>query len=466
MSNREPAPVILGTRRQIELARQRDWVEVLGWAAVIVPILFFIANRGLHGLDTLSGWAIMLNRLSALVGTSLLLVHMILVARVPWIERTMGLDKSTHLHKKLGKPLLYILTFHLLAALANYSIIDGRNLTETLIYLNTHYSDILLATIGLLLMAVVVVTSIRAARKFLSYEAWYLIHLLSYVAVGVAIPHQFSFGTDLMDEPLLNSYFVALYLFVAANVIWYRALRPVLISLRQGLRVTAVNPEKNRTTSVYIGGKKIWKFGAQSGQFFMLRILTPSQWWRPHPFSVSSSEDDDHIRFTIGNRGDDTAKIQDIKVGTRVILEGPFGIFNESKRTQQHVTLVAAGIGVAPVRSLAESLAAEPGDVDVIYRVNDKSDAALLHELEEICERRGHNLHLLSGPRGKKSGWLPDAMMKGEKPDYLVLMDTVPFVLDSDVYICGPSAWANEVVQSLHKIGLPKEQLHVEEFAW
>lgn len=466
MSNRNSAPVVLGTRRKIELARQRDWVEVVGWAAVLLPIIFFVANRGLHNLDSFAGVAMTLNRISALVGTSLLLVHMTLVARVPWIESTMGLDKSTQLHKRLGKPLLYVLLFHFVSALVNYSVIDGRNLGETLIYLNTHYSDILLATIGLALMAVVVVSSIRAARRFLSYEAWYLIHLVSYVSVGLAIPHQFSFGTDLMDEPLLNGYFVFLYCFVAANVVWYRGLRPVLLSLRQNLRVTDVNPEQNRTTSVYIGGKSIWKFGAQSGQFFMLRILTPSQWWRPHPFSVSSAEGADHIRFTIGNRGDDTAKIQDIKLGTRVILEGPFGIFNESRRTHQYVTLIAAGIGVAPVRSLAESLAAEPDDVTVVYRVNDKSDAALLHELEEICQRRGHRLHLLSGPRGKKSGWLPDTMMKGDKPDYLVLLDTVPHVLESDVYICGPSGWANEVVQSLKKIGLPHDQLHVEEFAW
>ena len=68
--SRELPPVILGTRRQIQLARERDWVEVLGWFAILIPTLFFIANRGLHSLDTLPGIAMVLNRISALIGTS------------------------------------------------------------------------------------------------------------------------------------------------------------------------------------------------------------------------------------------------------------------------------------------------------------------------------------------------------------------------------------------------------------
>jgi ferredoxin-NADP reductase len=131
------------------------------------------------------------------------------------------------------------------------------------------------------------------------------------------------------------------------------------------------------------------------------------------------------------------------------------------------VTLLAAGIGVAPIRALAESLAAEPGDITVIYRVNDDSDAALLDELERICDERGHDLKLVRGPRSKSESFLP-AQSEGErvKPDHARLIELAPNIVDSDVYICGPSGWSNSVRNSLRKLGMDKDHVHLEEFAW
>ena len=206
--------------------------------------------------------------------------------------------------------------------------------------------------------------------------------------------------------------------------------------------------------------------GAEAGQFFMLRVLTARQWWRPHPFSVSASPSN-RIRFTIGNRGDDTALLQETKPGTRVILEGPFGVFSESKRTKQHVLLLAAGIGVAPIRALAESLASDKGDVTVVYRVTDKSDAALLGELERICKERDHTLHVLDGPRPNGPGFLPKQNDNEMPiPEYARLISLAPFVADSDVYICGPASWSNSAVHALKKLNVQKASIHVEEFAW
>ena len=466
MADPQTQVVFLGRRKLVSLQRKKDAVQVLGLLAVWIPILAFSFDGGFLGLtEPQTLWSAM-NRLSALVATSLLIVHIALVARIPWIEAVLGLDKMTVAHKKLGKPILYLLFFHLIAAGLNYALIDGKTIVDALLYLNQNFASILFATIGLALMTLVVITSIRAARKKLSYEAWYLIHLLSYGAILASIPHQYEFGTDFLSQPLLQSYFTLLYVFVAGNLIWFRVLQPIVLSLVAGLKVAEVKPEANRTTSITIGGRGVARLGAEAGQFFLLRVMTLRQWWRPHPFSVSSSPSD-VIRFTVGNRGDDTALLQDIEPGTRVILEGPFGVFSESKRTRQHVTLLAAGIGVAPIRALAESLAAEPGDITVIYRVTDVSDAALLDEVKRICAERGHHLELVRGPRSPSGSFLPD-QPQGEraKPDYVRLLELSPMARESDVYICGPSGWSNSVKGSLKKIGVPSEQIHLEEFAW
>jgi predicted ferric reductase len=458
--------VILGSGKLLGLQRRQDGVEMLGILAILIPIIAFLINGGLAAANDLASWFNAFNRLTALVGTSLLLIHMILVARVPWLEKILGLDKLTHAHKRLGKPLLYLLIVHTITALISYSISDGVGVLITLLNLIGGYADLLLAFIGLLLMILVVVSSIRAARRKLSYEAWYLIHLLSYISIFVAIPHQFSLGTELLAEPLLATYFIALYVFVGLNIVWFRFLFPVVQSLALSLRVESVRPEANRTTSIVIGGKRVESLGAEAGQFFMLRVLTAKQWWRPHPFSVSASPSNT-IRFTVGNRGDDTSLLQEIRPGTRVVLEGPFGVFSESKRTKQHVLLLAAGIGVAPIRALAESLASDPGDVTVVYRVTDRSDASLLDEVERICRERNHALHVLDGPRPNGPGFLPK-QQAGEQiaPEYARLLALAPFAAESDIYICGPSAWSNAAVQALKKLNVPKASIHVEEFAW
>ena len=47
----------------------------------------------------------------------------------------------------------------------------------------------------------VVVTSLNFARKAITYEAWYLVHVLAYGSVLAAIPHQFSTRSDIAGKP-------------------------------------------------------------------------------------------------------------------------------------------------------------------------------------------------------------------------------------------------------------------------
>jgi ferredoxin-NADP reductase len=127
--------------------------------------------------------------------------------------------------------------------------------------------------------------------------------------------------------------------------------------------------------------------------------------------------------------------------------------------------LIAAGIGAPPIRALAENIAAKPGEVSIIYRVRDKSDAALAGELAEIAKVRGFYLHILEGSRRFPTSWLP----KGENDqlsDDERLIDLCPKIAKSDVYICGPSAFTQTVEKSLHLAGVPVGQIHAEEFAW
>jgi predicted ferric reductase len=465
--NKIQTGILLGTAKQLRLQRGSEAIQLIGLATVLIPILALLADGGASKLESLEQWTALVNRLSALVGTSLLLVHLILVARVPWIESVFGLDRLTGAHKKLGKPLIYVLLLHAITSVAQSAQQNGVDLWVSLVTLVVEYPEMLIAVLGFLLMIVVMLSSISAARQSLSYEVWYLIHLLSYVAVFLAIPHQFAFGSTFLAQPWLSTYFAALYVFTLLNVLWFRSLQPVIRSLTSGFSVASVKATGNSSTSLEIAGTDSAGFVFQSGQFFMVRVMTLKDFWRPHPFSASNSSGEGMLRFTIGNRGDFTNRIQGIKPGTKIVLEGPYGVFTEAKRTMPKVTLIAAGIGVAPIRSLAKQLATKPGDLTILYRSNTENEAALADELSTISKQKGHKMHLLTGPRDKDISWLPvqPARLKG-KPDYALLTELAPDIINSDIYICGPTQWTNSLLVTLSKLSIPKNQIHIEEFAW
>lgn len=456
--------VRLGIAKIQRIKRSQDIIELVAFATVVFVIASFFLDGGLNNLTDIPAILGAVSRLTALVATDLLLIQTMLIARVPWLDRLYGHDRTTIAHKKLGKPVLYIVIVHFLASLTQYAMQEGKNIAAEIISMATSSRDLLFSFISLAAMIGVVITSIKIARAKLSYEAWYLVHLLGYAAIILAVPHEFSVGQDIMGKPLQSAFWIALYAFVAGNVIWFRVLTPIITSLRHRFVVTRVTPESSDTSSIYIGGVNMHKLNAQAGQFYMLRILTPTQWWRPHPFSLSAAPNGEYLRFTIGNRGDDTSKMLQLKPGTRVILEGPYGIFTEERRTKEKVTLIAAGIGVPPIRALAESLAAKPGDVTIIYRTRVNEDAALLRELAAIADHRGHTLRVLEGPRAHASSWLPAG--HGNIPDYQRVKIVAPQVAESDIFICGPVAWTHSVERSLKQLGIKPNQIHAEEFAW
>jgi predicted ferric reductase len=456
--------VRLGAKKWLQLKRSQDILETFAWATVVFVAAMFFMDGGLAKFSSVPLALQSVSRLTALIGTDLLLIHTLLVARVPWLDKLYGHDKVTIAHKKLGKPILYIISAHFLASLIQFAILDKKSVVAELWSLITTVPDMWSATLGLVLMIAVVVSSINAARKKLSYETWYVIHLFAYLSILVAVPHQFSTGSDIAGKPLQTLFWVSLYLFVAFNVVWYRFLAPLTMNLRLGLRVSSIVRESSDAVSVYLSGRGIERLGGQSGQFYMLRIMNGDNWDKPHPFSISAAPNNRFIRFTIGDRGDFTSGLPDLKIGTRVFLEGPYGVFTEERRTREKVTLICAGVGAPPIRALAESMAARPGDITIIYRVRSYEDAALLSEIEQVARHRGFRLHVLAGKRGSANSWLPGHL--NDAPDHARLLEMNPHISESDVYICGPGPWTHAVEKSLSRVGTPANQIHAEEFAW
>ena len=65
--------------------------------------LFWLANGGVNALNGGPGaWVTSIGRFSGLVAADLLLIQVVMLARVPWIERQYGQDLLARWHRLVG----------------------------------------------------------------------------------------------------------------------------------------------------------------------------------------------------------------------------------------------------------------------------------------------------------------------------------------------------------------------------
>ena len=246
------------------------------------------------------------------------------------------------------------------------------------------YPGMITATIGTFMLLAVVATSLVIVRRRLSYEWWYAVHVLAYAGIALSWFHEIPTGNELVLHDVADDYWRSLFLATLALLVAFRLIVPLAQLARHRLRVAEVVEEGDGVVSLRITGRRLDALRAEPGQFFVWRFLDRRRIWSAHPFSLSAAPDGRSLRITVKALGDHTARLRDVRPGTRVLAEGPFGTFTESaRRTRDKVLLVAGGIGVTPVRALLERMR---GDVVVLYRVVSEADLVLADELD----RRHH----------------------------------------------------------------------------
>ncbi|MEY2398639.1 MAG: hypothetical protein QOJ00_1813, partial [Actinomycetota bacterium] len=306
------------------------------------------------------------------------------------------------------------------------------------------------------LFVAVAVTSVRAARRKLSRESWYSVHLYAYLAIALSFAPQLAVGNDFTDDAVARAWWLALYVAVFGSILAWRVVRPLWFNARHQLRVEAVRGEANGVTSIYITGRRLEEIKAEAGQFFLWRFLVGTGWAKAHPYSLSAAPNGRFLRITVKDLGDDSARLQHLKAGVRVFAEGPYGTFTAQRRTQRRVALIAGGIGITPLRALMETLPAAPGDVTLLYRAATDGDAAFRRELDQLAKRRGFELRMFVGTD-----------IGDDQTDQLgvpALRRHLPDIAKRDVFVCGPPAMLTALRRRLRSLRVPTRQVHFERF--
>ena len=426
---------------------------------------------------------------------------MLLLARLPFLERLVGFDRLTIWHRWNGHAVLDLALAHVVFTVWGYAKLDGKSwFGEYWNWLTlpqgaaaasskigqlassaalgsagsgapkgclsltcapppaggatSPYPGIITATVGTALLLVVLVTSLVVLRRKLSYEWWYFVHFTAYAGIALAFLHMVPDGNDLHVDHVAGDYWISLFAFSLALVLYYRLLRPIVNTFRFGMRVSEIVEEGPGVISLRISGRNLDRLHTKAGQFYFWRFFAKGFWYTQHPYSLSEAPRDDSFRITVKNLGDHSAQARDDPDRDARVRRGAVRRLHRREPDQDKALLIAGGIGITPVRALLEQMG---GDLVALYRVMSKDDLVLSDELDKLGAERGVKVNYVVGDHASEEGreLLTPAHLK----------ELVPDIAERDVYICGPVAMIDSVIPNLRNANVSRQHLHVERFA-
>lgn len=395
------------------------------------------------------GYLMFLGSITGLAGTYLALLMVVLASRSPALERMLGQGAVMHWHRRLAPwPILLILAHAVLLSFAYAASAKTGVWHEVGVLINS-FPNMVAATVGLGIMMLIGVVSMPQIRTRIPREQWWLLHLLLYVSLVVSFAHEMVLGPSFVRHPLTQEIWAAAWLFAAALVLTYRVGVPVYRSMRHSLRVESVLPE-GPGVSIILRGRNLDRLTIAGGQFFEWRFMTPRMWWQAHPFTVSALPQGPYLRLTVQGVGDFTRALADVKPGTRVGIEGPYGSFTVHAMKGRLALFIAGGVGVTAVRSLLEDLPLKSRPV-VVLRVTREDELILADEVEELVRQRKGVTHRLIGSR--------------REVPMEAIAAVVPDMRERDVFICGSESFVRDAVALAHRVGVAAAAIHQEAYA-
>jgi predicted ferric reductase len=432
-----------------------DWAALLTGLGLGLTVAIEIT--ALRASDIASLYSIIqtISRFAALIGTYFALLGILLVSRIPWVERGVGHDRLITWHRKLGPWSLYLIGLHVLLITVGYAGQFQERLISEFWSILTTFSWMWAALAGFIFMITAGVTSYKKARAKLSYEAWWTIHVSTYLAIALSFMHQILNGPMFISHPLNKAFWIFLYSAMVFCIVYWRIALPTYRSFRHGLKVEKIVIEGPNMVSVIMRGRDLDKLGAQGGQFFGWRFIAKGHALASHPYSLSAAPTAHYLRITVKDLGDHSRSLADLKPGTRVFMEGPYGAFTAGRASRKHVVLVGGGVGITPIRALMEEFRAGV-QLDVIFRASNAEDLVLREEMDYLAAQSQGSIrvHYLVGSR------------KIHPMDAKSLETLVPRFADSDIYICGPAPLVEAVRTAAKELGVPKNRFHDEAFAF
>ena len=437
-----PRPVAPRGRDTADAATRTAAAGAL-WLSLLLVTFWWVADGG---VTDLTGWATGLTsvgRLIGLVASVLLLVQVLLMARVPVLERAFGQDRlaalpparRVHLLQPDARP-------HRPHHLGLRRRSADRRTPATLWDLTVDYPGMLLAAAGTAGLVMVVVTSIKAARGGCATSRGTCCTSTPTSASASRCRTSSGPGSSSSARPAAPCSGGALWVAAAGAVLVWRVGAPARgAALRHRLRVTSVVPRgRRRRVGVRRPGAACDRLPRRGRAVLHLAVprrarAGPAR----NPYSLSAAPDGRSLRITVKDaRRRQRAPSRSLAArARRVLVEGPYGRLSaagphppqgrpDRRRRRHHAAARAgrgAGLRARARRSCSQRYTTEP-----------------LFARELARPRRERGLHVVRLPGHRRgAGLLARRRHRAPSTTLTALLAWVPDLAERDVYVCGPT---------------------------
>lgn len=389
-------------------------------------------------------------------GLAMLGIQFVLTARFRRATAPFGIDIIYYFHRWAATGAVGLL-------IAHYAIIKA-GYRESLGTANPFAAPFHMTAgrAALLIFAGLVVSSIWRKRLNIEYDRWRIWHgALAVLGIILAVMHIYGVGYY-FGSPGKQAMWTIFSLLWISTLAYTRIIRPWNL-WRKPYRVTSVRPERGDSWTVTVKPQGKYPCAFSPGQFAWLSLGTSPFRAKEHPFSFSSSaENQSELEFTIKELGDFTRTIKQIQPGTVAYVDGPHGVFTTDQYPgARGFCLIAGGVGMAPLMSMLRTLAdrGDPRPITLIYG-NSKWDSVIFREEIEALQSRlnltvHHVLHHPPPDWTGVSGILTQS----------VLLPLIPAETDDLVFfVCGPPGMIDSAQRTLRAKRVPLYRIHFEHF--
>jgi len=440
--------------------RTKNLVSGLIWGSLYViltltPLVILITGPKSSGRPPLLDFSVSLG----FSGLAIMALQFVTSARLKFFNQPFGTDIVYHFHRQIGIAAFLMVFAHPLLLF----ILDARYLRLLNLFSAPWRARFGVLAI-ILLIGVVWMAEYRQKLK-IPYGFWKVWHgILATMMVGLALLHIFNTG-DYTNLPWKRAVWIGYTVLFLLMLIYTRIIYPLKL-MRNPYIVKEIRKERGDVWTVALAPARGKALRFMPGQFAWLTAWKTPFSDSEHPFSLaSSSEQDDHIEMSIKNLGKFTSKIQALKPGDKVYVDGPYGSFSIDRYPQaKNLVFIPGGIGVTPIMSMLRSMA-ERGDkrpVRVLY-ANQTWDATTFREEMETLQQK-LNMQLVYIIERPDAGWQGESGFLNAD----IIRKSVPAEWlngNSEVFLCGPAPMMNAVEKALMQAGFNESQIHSERFA-
>jgi predicted ferric reductase len=311
------------------------------------------------------------------------------------------------------------------------------------------FSDLLSYNLGVIAFYLFTMLIFVTLYLKIPYNIWKLTHNLFGIPMIFVLLHVILISSDVSNSILLKVWMLTFVVIAIISFIYKRFLYDYFGGVFE-YSVSEIKDVGNNTLEISILPKHdILKFKA--GQFAFISFSKNVSNER-HPFTISSSINENNLRFSVNKSGDYTKEMGNIALGDNVLVYGPYGHLGEEfELNNKDQVWLAGGIGVTPFLSRLSSVS-ENQHV-TFYYLTSTHEQAIYHN--EIINKIGNRANV---------NYINHCSSVSGHVSYSVIQGSIRDIKNTRFFLCGPLRMVESMTEQLVNAGAKPSNIIFEEF--